>query len=94
MPTPNERKWKQIVERCLHLWNLPNCIGSIGGKHIRTKCFPKTGSLYNYKGYFSLLLLLEFADADALFTTVHVGDFVKKSDGSVFEASTPQRDAG
>jgi hypothetical protein len=53
-----------------------------------TKCFPKTGSLnYNYKGCFSVILLA-CVDADALFTTVHIGDFDKNSDGSVFRAST------
>jgi hypothetical protein len=86
--TTNEAKWKRIAERYLDLWNLPNCIGSIDGKHIRIKCFPKSGSLYfNYKGYFSVVLLA-CADTDALFTTVHVGDFGKNSDGSVFRAST------
>jgi hypothetical protein len=46
MPPPNESKWKRIAERYLDLWNLPNCIGSIDGKHVRIKCFSKTGSLY------------------------------------------------
>jgi hypothetical protein len=62
---------------------LLNCINSIDEKDIHIKCFPKTGSLYfNYKGYFSVILLA-CADADALFTTVHVGGFNKNSDGSV-----------
>jgi hypothetical protein len=81
-------KMERIAERYTDLWNLLNCIGSIGEKHICIKCFPKTGSLYfNYKGYF-LVILLACADTDALFTTVHVGDFGKNSDGSVFRAST------
>jgi hypothetical protein len=85
---PNESKWKRIAERYLDLWNLPNCIRSIDGKHVRRKCFFKTGSLYyNCKSYFSIILLA-YADADALFITVHVGDFGKNSDGSVFRAST------
>jgi hypothetical protein len=88
LPAPNKSKWKHVAERYLDLWNLPNCIGSLDGKHICTKCFPKTVSLYfNYKGYFSVMLL-SYADADALFTTVHVGDVGKNSDGSVFRAST------
>jgi hypothetical protein len=68
---------------------LPNCIGSRDGKHVHTKCFPKTGSLYyNYRGYF-LVILLACEDANALFTTVHVGDFGKNSDDLYL-----QRDAG
>jgi hypothetical protein len=55
-------------------------------KHV-----PKTGSLYyNNKGYFSVILLA-FADADAIITTVHVRDFDKNSDGSVSRASTSER---
>jgi hypothetical protein len=51
-------------------------------------CPHKTRSLYyNYKGYFSVILVA-CADADILFTTVHIGDFGKNSDGSVFRAST------
>jgi hypothetical protein len=51
------------------------------------KCLSKSGSLYfNYKGYFSVVLLA-CADTDALFTTVHVGYFGKNSDGSMFRAS-------
>jgi hypothetical protein len=85
MLPPNESKWKRIAERHLDLWNLPNCTGSINGKHVRIKLFPKTVSLY--KCYFSVILLA-CADADALFTTVHIGDFGKNSDGSMFMAST------
>jgi hypothetical protein len=88
MPPPNESKWKHIAERYLDLWNLPNYTGSLDGKHVLIKCFPNTGSLYyNYKGYFSVILLAS-ADADALFTSPHIGDFGKNCDGSVFRAST------
>jgi hypothetical protein len=73
----------------LDLWSLPNCTGSTDGKYISIKCFPKTRSLYfNYKGYFSVILLA-CEDTDALFTTVHFGDFGKNSDGSMFWASVP-----
>jgi hypothetical protein len=63
----------------LDLWNLPNCIRSIDGKHVRIKCFPDTGSLYcKYKGYFSIIVLA-CADAD-------VGEFGKNSNSSAFMA--------
>jgi hypothetical protein len=58
-----------------------------GCKHIHMKCFPKPESLYlHYKGYFSVALLA-CTDANALFTTVR-RDFSKKSDSSIFTAST------
>jgi hypothetical protein len=88
MPSPNEAKWKRIAERYLDLWNFPNCIGSTDGKHVRIKCFPKSGSLYfNYKDYI-LVVLVACANSNAVFKTVHVGDFGKNSDGSEFRAST------
>jgi hypothetical protein len=79
MPPSNKSKWKCTAETYLDLWILPNCIGSIDGKHICIKCFPKTRSLYfNYTGYFSVVLLA-CADANALFT-VHVGYFSMKEE--------------
>ncbi|GFG34852.1 hypothetical protein Cfor_00082 [Coptotermes formosanus] len=88
MPSPNEAKWSHNAERYLKLLNLPSCIAATDGKHIHVKCSPKCGSLYfNHKGYF-LVVLLACADANALFTTIHVRDFGKNSDGSMFTAST------
>ena len=34
MPMPSENMWIQIAKRYEELWNMPNCIGSIDGKHI------------------------------------------------------------
>jgi hypothetical protein len=86
MPSSNEAKRKHNAEIYLELWNLPNCIGAMDGKHILLKCFPKSRSLYfNYKGYF-LVVLLTCAHPDGLFTTVHVRDFGKNSDSSMFRA--------
>jgi hypothetical protein len=88
VPSSNEAKWKRNTERYLELLSLPHCIDAIDKKLICAKCFPKSGSLYfNRKGHFSVVLLAR-ADADALFTTVHVGYFGKNSDGSMFRAST------
>jgi hypothetical protein len=88
MPSPNEAKWKCNEERYFELWNLPNRIDAINGKRICLKCSPKSRSLYsNYTGYFSPILLA-CADANALFSAVHVGDFSKNNDGSTFMAST------
>jgi hypothetical protein len=89
--TTKRTKMERHCRKYLGLWNLLNCIGSRDGKHIRTKCLPITGSLYyNYKGYFSVILPA-CADADAQFTTVHVGDFGKNSDGSVFRSLTSEK---
>ncbi|KAJ8873423.1 hypothetical protein PR048_024240 [Dryococelus australis] len=58
MPLPTEETWKRISDRYLELWNMPNCIGFVDGKHIRIQCPSKRGSsFYNYKGCFSIILL-------------------------------------
>ncbi|GFG33146.1 hypothetical protein Cfor_03428 [Coptotermes formosanus] len=88
MPSTNETKSKRNAERYFELCNVPHYIDAIDEKLIVVKCFATSGSLYfSYKGYFSVVLLAR-ADADALFTVVHVGCFGKNSDGSMFRACT------
>ncbi|XP_050301464.1 uncharacterized protein LOC126739712 [Anthonomus grandis grandis] len=88
MPFPSELQWIEKAERFDELWNLPNCIGSIDGKHIRIYCPAKTGSAFhNYKSYFSLQLLA-IADADSNFTAIDVGDYGRNGDGAVFKNSS------
>lgn len=87
MALPTNEQWKEISDRYYELWNMPNCLGSIDGKHIRIKCPEKSGSAYyNYKGYFSLVLLAS-ADADGIFTFISVGDYGRNSDGRVIKSS-------
>lgn len=88
MPVPSELQWIEKAERFEELWNLPNCIGSIDGKHIRINCPRKSGSaFYNYKNYFSLQLLA-IADADSNFIAIDVGDYGRNGDGAVFKNSS------
>lgn len=87
MPIPDTRKWLEVAERFHNLWNLPNCVGSLDGKHIRIQAPPNSGSAYiNYKGYFSIILLA-LVDADGLFITIDVGEFGRNSDGRAFQVS-------
>jgi hypothetical protein len=89
MSPRKKSKWKHIAEKYLDFFEL----AKLHRFNSCIKCFPKSGSLYfNYKGYFSVILL-SCADTDALFTSVHAGEFDKNSDGSVL-GFPPWRDAG
>lgn len=84
MPIPDPEIWETVANRYYELWNLPNCIGSIDGKHIRIKAPAHSGSsFFNYKGFFSIILMAT-ADADGKFITVDVGEFGRNSDGSLY----------
>ena len=58
MPNPTERDFKRLSDDFWNLWDFPNCIGTIDGKHVRIKCPDNSGSLFfNYKQHFSIVLL-------------------------------------
>lgn len=87
MPRPNKEKWVENAHRYYTLWNLPNCVGSVDGKHIRIRKPSNSGSEYiNYKGYFSIVLMA-VVDADGLFSCIDVGELGRNSDGRAFQVS-------
>ena len=58
MPTPDSKRWLKIDEDFEALWQFPNCIGSIDGKHITLQAPKNFGSQYlNYKRSHSNVLL-------------------------------------
>lgn len=60
-PELNEERWIEIVNGFNKNANYPNCIGAIDGKHIRVIKPSGSGSLYyNFKKYFSIVLLAVF----------------------------------
>jgi hypothetical protein len=88
MPNPLVEMFKKIAEEFRSLWNFPNCIGSIDGKHIRLKCPRNSGSqFFNYKQFHSMVLQA-VVDARMKFIAVDVGAYGKQSDGGVFRYST------
>ncbi|XP_039303003.1 protein ALP1-like [Solenopsis invicta] len=84
LPTLNAEKWKKISEDFFLKWQFPNCIGALDGRHMEIQTPPNSGSyFYNYKGYFSIVLLA-MCDANYKFTWVDVGQFGSLSDGGIW----------
>ena len=83
-PPSNKSDWKEISKEFEELWNFPHCLGAIDGKHVSIQCPLKSGSLYyNYKGYFSIVLLA-VCDAHYTFTFTDIGGYGSTNDSSIF----------
>ncbi|KAL4122487.1 hypothetical protein QTP88_014809 [Uroleucon formosanum] len=92
LATPTEEVWKNSEIGFRELWNFPNCIGSIDGKHVSIKCPPKTGSsFFCYKNFFSIVLL-GIVDPNYKFLIVDIGSYGRHSDSSIFENSSFYRE--
>ncbi|XP_011645398.1 uncharacterized protein LOC105432327 isoform X2 [Pogonomyrmex barbatus] len=79
-----EEDWKKYTYGYWKKWNIPNCLGSVDGKHVRLCCPPNSGSLhYNYKKFYSIVLL---ATAEHLyrFMLIDIGAYGGNSDGGIF----------
>lgn len=87
MKHPTEEEWRKISSDFLELWNLPNCVGAIDGKHIIIQAFPNSGSKYfNCKKTFSLVLMAA-CDARYKFTLFDVGAYGSERDGGILSRS-------
>ena len=83
LAVPNKTGWKQISRDFNTVWNLPNCVGAIDGKHISITCPSNSGSLfYNYKGTYSIVLM-GICDANYTFTGIDIGANGSQSEGGV-----------
>jgi len=87
LPHPTEEKLKKKGEEFYSLWQSPNCIGAIDGKHIEIQTPHNSGSLFfNYKKTFSVVILA-LVDANYKFTIIDIGGYGKSSDGGHFTIS-------
>uniref|UniRef100_A0A1Y1MM44 DDE Tnp4 domain-containing protein n=2 Tax=Photinus pyralis TaxID=7054 RepID=A0A1Y1MM44_PHOPY len=87
MPVPNEDTWNTIADYFWKMWQFPNCIGALDGKHCVIQAPKNSGSLYwNYKKTFSLVLLA-LVDAQYNFIAVDVGAYGKNSDAGILSNS-------
>ena len=89
-PTDPE-DWKKIEERFRNRWNVSHAVGALDGKYIAIKKPKKSGSEYfNYKGYFSLVLLA-LVDPEYNFLWVNVEACGSSSDAQIFNCSKLKR---
>ena len=87
-PTDPE-EWRNIEEKFRNRWNIPHALGALDGKHIAMKKPKKSGSKYfNYKGYFSLVLL---AMVDAEYCGSMMGQVVVHLMRKIFNCSKLRR---
>ena len=86
-PPQTEAEWRQISDNWLNRWNFPHVIGAIDGKHIACKAPANTGSdYYNYKGFFSVILLA-VVTSDYKFLWIDVSGKGSSSDAHIYNAS-------
>ena len=84
LPTTRE-KWLEIANQTQDRWQFPNCFGAADGKHIMIMHPQDSGSdFYNYKGFFSIVLLA-VVDYDYRFIFTDVGCQGRISDGGVYK---------
>ncbi|KAJ8685513.1 hypothetical protein QAD02_021306 [Eretmocerus hayati] len=56
-PSTNE-EWLEISNGFLYIFDFPNCIGALDGKHFRMKRPPHSGSwFWNFKKFYSIVLM-------------------------------------
>ncbi|CAG7666789.1 unnamed protein product [Allacma fusca] len=84
---PARGDFRRIAAEFENIWQFPNCIGAIDGKHFEIPAPPNSGSLYhNYKKYFSIILLA-VCDANYNFILINNGACGSESDGGIFRRS-------
>ena len=80
-------EWRYVACEFEDVWNFPNCLGAIDGKHVIIQCPPRGGSMYfNYKKFHSIVLMA-VVNACYQFSMLDIGDYGRLSDGSVFASS-------
>jgi hypothetical protein len=83
----SDHDFRKVAEDYYKIWNFPNCIGCIDGKHVIIYCPAHSGTMfYNYKSYFSIVLQ-GLVDANYKFLNIDVGGYGKQSDGGTCRSS-------
>ena len=82
LPSTHE-EWEHVASAFESKWNYGNCIGALDGKHIAITKPAHSGSMfYNYKGFFSIVLM-GLVNANYELIMIDVGANGRVSDGGV-----------
>ncbi|CAN7946704.1 unnamed protein product, partial [Ixodes hexagonus] len=81
MRAPTEETWTGIADDFNAIWNFPNCIGAIHGKHIAVET--RGSATFNFKKTHSIILLA-VVDAHRKFVMVDIGEYGCCNDSGVF----------
>lgn len=81
----NPEEWLKVTDGFEELWNFPNCLGAIDGKHVVIQSPFNSGSgFYNYKNTFTVVLMAA-VDSNYCFIYPEVDCQGTISDGGVFK---------
>jgi len=87
MPTPIRTTESKIVNDVWVLWNFPNYVGAIDGKHVKIQAPQNSCSkFFDYKHSFSVVQLA-LVDALCKFIVVDIGSYGRNSGGGIFAHS-------
>jgi hypothetical protein len=77
-----EAEWKVIAKGFNDKWNFPNCLRAVDEKNVSINKPPRTGSYYNYKTFFSIVLMA-VVNSNYEFITADDGINGRTSDGDL-----------
>ena len=77
-------EWNNIANDFHKLWQFPNTLGALDGKHVRIiKPALSGSSFFDYKDFFSIILFA-LVDAHSKFIFIDVGCNGRGSDSTIF----------
>ena len=80
-----EAEWLQQAKLFEDMWQFPNCVGSVDGKHVAIIPPPGAGSYYFSYKHFHSMVLLAIANANYELLYINFGTNGRVSDGGVIE---------
>lgn len=84
----SEHEWELVSRQFYQLWNFPNCLGAIDGKHVVIQGSANSGSAFLTTNTVTPSFSWLYVDATYKFIYVDVGGAGRHSDGGILMNST------